>query len=277
MLCNFFYGQLEREHLAGLVDPTRTLMMRMVDDFIVISSDRTQVVDVLEYMHRGVAEYGCELNKAKTMVNFEATICGERIGQAETAKFPWCGLVFDECTLDVSADYSRLAQAGMQNMGIGAKSAQATGCVLSHKVSVAVRLKMHKLYMDCSLNSMGTVLVNLYQNFLVCGKKMHAICQQLPASSKGDDVLVKVVWDVVSLGYMLLRTRCGDNAIPPADVTWLGLTAFYKAFQRKQARYTRLLARLNSALSLPKFSRMARRHADVVNSPDNEVVLSIVY
>ncbi|KAJ2810204.1 Telomerase reverse transcriptase, partial [Coemansia furcata] len=217
MLCNFFYGQLEREHLAGLVDPTRTLMMRMVDDFIVISSDRTQVVDVLEYMHRGVAEYGCELNKAKTMVNFEATICGERIGQAETAKFPWCGLVFDECTLDVSADYSRLAQAGMQNMGIGAKSAQATGCVLSHKVSVAVRLKMHKLYMDCSLNSMGTVLVNLYQNFLVCGKKMHAICQQLPASSKGDDVLVKVVWDVVSLGYMLLRTRCGDNAIPPAD------------------------------------------------------------
>ncbi|KAJ2032403.1 Telomerase reverse transcriptase [Coemansia sp. S3946] len=277
LLCNFFYGQLEREHLVGLVDPARTLMMRMVDDFIVISSDWSQVVTVLEYMHRGVAEYGCELNKAKTMVNFEAAIGGERIGQAESARFPWCGLVFDERTLDVSADYSRLAQAGALNMVIGAKSAQAADSVLGHKVAVAVRLKMHKLFMDCSFNSRETVLVNLYQNFLVCGKKMHTICQKLPASSKGDDVLVKVVWDVVSLGYMLLRTRCGDNTIPPVDVTWLGLTAFYTAFKRKQARYTQLLARLHSALSLPKFSRMARRHAAIVNSPDNEVVLSIGY
>ncbi|KAJ2493875.1 Telomerase reverse transcriptase [Coemansia sp. RSA 2050] len=277
LLCNFFYDQLEREHLSGLVDPAHTLMMRMVDDFIVISSNPSQVVAVLEFMHRGVAEYGCELNKAKTLVNFEATICGERIGQAGSSKFPWCGLIFDERTLDVSSDYSRLAQAGMMSIAIGAKSAQTTGCVLGHKVSLAVRLKMHKLYMDCSLNSRETVLVNLYQNFLVSAKKMHAICHQLPAASKGDDVLVKVVWDTISLGYMLLRTRCGDNTIPPADVTWLGLTAFHTALQRKQARYTQLLARLHSALSLPKFSKMARRHAAVVNSPDNEVALSIVY
>ncbi|KAJ2460126.1 hypothetical protein GGF42_001042 [Coemansia sp. RSA 2424] len=118
--------------------------------------------------------------------------------------------------------------------------------------------------MDCSLNSRETVLVNLYQNFLVCGKKMHATCQQLPASSKGDDVLVKVVWDVISLGHMLLRTRRGDNAIPPADVTWLGLVAFHTVFQR-------------NALSLPKLSQMARRHAAVVSSPDNAMALSIAY
>ncbi|KAJ2703657.1 Telomerase reverse transcriptase [Coemansia sp. IMI 209128] len=277
MLCNFFYGQLEREHLSGFVNPAHTLMMRMVDDFIVISSDPSQVVAVLEFMHRGVAEYGCELNRAKTLVNFEATICGERIGQAGSAKFPWCGLVFDERTLDVSADYGRLAQAGMMSVAIGAKSAQTTGCVLGHKVSLAVRLKMHKLYMDCSLNSRETVLINLYQNFLVSAKKMHAVCHRLPAANKGDDALVKVVWDAISLGYMLLRTRCGDNTVPPADVTWLGLTAFHTAFQRKQSRYTQLLARLHSALSLPKFSRMARRHAAIVNSPDNKVALSIVY
>ncbi|KAJ2343020.1 Telomerase reverse transcriptase, partial [Coemansia sp. RSA 2671] len=168
-----------------------------------------------------------------------------------SAKFPWCGLVFDERTLDVSADYGRLAQAGMMSVAIGAKSAQTTGCVLGHKVSLAVRLKMHKLYMDCSLNSRETVLINLYQNFLVSAKKMHAICHRLPAANKGDDALVKVVWDAISLGYMLLRTRCGDNTVPPADVTWLGLTAFHTAFQRKQSRYTQLLARLHSALRWP--------------------------
>ncbi|KAJ2506128.1 Telomerase reverse transcriptase, partial [Coemansia sp. RSA 2052] len=277
VLCNFFYGQLEREHLAGLVDPTRTLMMRMIDDFIVISSDRSQVMAVLEYMHRGVAEYGCELNKAKTVANFEATICGERISQAATRKFAWCGLLFDERTLDVFADYSRLAHAGISGVMLGAKYALAADGVLGHRAATAVRLRMHKLFMDCSLNSRETVLVNLYQNFLVCGKKMHATCQQLPASSKGDDALVKVVWDVISLGYMLLRTRCGDNAIPPADVTWLGLVAFHTVFQRKQARYTQLLSRLYSALSLPKFSQMARRHAAVVSSSDNEMALSIAY
>ncbi|KAJ2742925.1 Telomerase reverse transcriptase [Coemansia sp. BCRC 34301] len=276
MLCNFFYGQLEREHLAALVDPTRTLMMRMVDDFIVISSDQSQVMAVLEYMHRGVAEYGCELNKAKTVANFEVTICSERISQT-AGKFPWCGLLFDERTLDVFADYSRLAHAGVLGVVLGAKSTQTGDIVLGHRMATAVRLRMHKLYMDCSFNSRHTVLVNLYQNFLVCGKKMHATCLQLSASSKGDDVLFKVVLDLISLGYILLRTRCGDNAIPPSDVTWLGLTAFHAVLRRKQARYTQLLARLHSTLSLPKFAQMARRHGAVVDSPDNAVALSIAY
>ncbi|KAJ2004365.1 Telomerase reverse transcriptase [Coemansia thaxteri] len=277
MLCNFFYGQLEREHLASLIDPARTLVIRMIDDFLIISTDQSLAMALLERMYQGVPEYGCELNKAKTLTNFEATVGGQRIDLATGATFPWCGMLFDERTLDVSVDYSRLAQAGVLGVALGGRAVQVADFVLGHKLSIALRLRMHKLYMDCSFNSRLTVLRNLYQNFLLCGMKMHSICQQLPPAGRHDGVLAKVVWDMVSLGTTLLRTRCGNSSIPLADVTWLGLHAFHVTLRRKQARYSQLLARLHSAMSLPKYSQMTRRLGTVINSAANETVLSIAY
>ncbi|KAJ2176762.1 Telomerase reverse transcriptase, partial [Coemansia sp. RSA 551] len=76
-LCNFFYGQLEQQYLAPLVSPQSTLMLRVIDDFLIVSTDRTQVVAVIERMSQGISEYGCRLNTAKTLVNFELKINGQ--------------------------------------------------------------------------------------------------------------------------------------------------------------------------------------------------------
>lgn len=60
---------------------------------------------------QGVPEYGCQINVEKTVVNFpvEETALG---GQAPLqlpahCLFPWCGLLLDTRTLEVSCDYSR--------------------------------------------------------------------------------------------------------------------------------------------------------------------------
>lgn len=60
---------------------------------------------------RGVPEYGCSANLQKTAVNFPV----EDMALGSTAPlqlpahclFPWCGLLLDTQTLEVSCDYSR--------------------------------------------------------------------------------------------------------------------------------------------------------------------------
>lgn len=60
---------------------------------------------------RGVPEYGCTANLQKTAVNFPVEDIA--LGSAAPLQlpahclFPWCGLLLDTRTLEVSCDYSR--------------------------------------------------------------------------------------------------------------------------------------------------------------------------
>lgn len=60
---------------------------------------------------RGVPEYGCRINLEKTVVNFpvgDVALGGPAPLQLPAhCLFPWCGLLFDTRTLEVSCDYSR--------------------------------------------------------------------------------------------------------------------------------------------------------------------------
>lgn len=60
---------------------------------------------------KGVPEYGCRANLQKTAVNFPVE--DSSLGSAAPLQlpahclFPWCGLLLDTRTLEVSCDYSR--------------------------------------------------------------------------------------------------------------------------------------------------------------------------
>ncbi|KAJ1965302.1 Telomerase reverse transcriptase [Dipsacomyces acuminosporus] len=273
-LCNFFYGQLEHAYLADIVDRSKTLMMRMIDDFIIVSCERSQVAAFLELMHKGIPEYGCELNRAKTLANFDVAIDGQHVCQAPESGFPWCGMFIDHRTLDVSVDYSRLAHVNL-GMAITINTKASVGAVFRQKMLAAVRVRMYPLYMDCTFNSPEIVLLNLYQHFAICAMKFHSMYQRLPVRSNNAGYLIKTVWDTVLLAYVLLKSKCGVNTLSPTVVTWIGLFAFNKVLRRKQSRYTQLLALLSSAVNLPKFAQLAGRYESIISSPSNEPIFSI--
>ncbi|CAI4216742.1 unnamed protein product [Parascedosporium putredinis] len=73
--CNYFYADLERRHLAFLADdPGGSLLLRLIDDFLLITTDRSKAERFMAVMHAGLPDYGVTVNPAKSLVNFALEI-----------------------------------------------------------------------------------------------------------------------------------------------------------------------------------------------------------
>lgn len=106
-LCNYFYADLEMRHL-GFLDSPDCLLLRLVDDFLLITLDRSKAVRFVETMHRGMPEYGVEVNQKKTLVNFDMKVAGRFIARIPAGGgFPYCGTMIDDRSLDISRDRQR--------------------------------------------------------------------------------------------------------------------------------------------------------------------------
>ncbi|KAJ2780219.1 hypothetical protein H4R18_003571 [Coemansia javaensis] len=274
LLCNFFYGQLEAEHVAPAVDPRTTLVVRVVDDILVVSTARAHVAAVVDRVRGALARHGCALNAAKTLANFALTVGALPARRAASHAFPWCGMLIDDRSLDVMADYSRLAPPA-QPAALAASPAREPGRALRSRMLAVVRAKIRPLYVSCRHNARATVLLNLYQNFVVCAKKLHAACCRLDACARNPRFVVSIIEDVLATTYVLLRSSCRERSIAPDVVRWLGAHAFRAVLARKQARYAAVLACLAAAAR--NMPAAARADAWVVGSSRNATVHSIVY
>lgn len=115
LLCNIYYASMEEEYLSFLGDDRHaTMAVRLVDDFLVASTDRRTVEKFVTTMHGGIAAYGCVVNPQKTLVNFKMSCGGSPVRKLEdTTRFPFCGLLIHCKDLHVEKDFSRLAQVAL--------------------------------------------------------------------------------------------------------------------------------------------------------------------
>jgi telomerase reverse transcriptase len=121
-LCNYFYADLEAQHLDFLDGPD-SLLLRLVDDFLLITLDKDKAVQFVEIMHQGVPEYGVEVGHDKTLVNFDMDVNGEVVRKlAKATKFPYCGTFIDCKTLEITKD-------GSSGKGIGTASLSANSWI----------------------------------------------------------------------------------------------------------------------------------------------------
>jgi telomerase reverse transcriptase len=101
MLCNYFYADLECRHL-GFLKSGDSLLMRLIDDFLLITTDRHQASRFLQTMHDGLPEYGVSINPDKTLTNFEVVINDRKVARLlGSRRFPYCGNFIDTKTLDL--------------------------------------------------------------------------------------------------------------------------------------------------------------------------------
>jgi telomerase reverse transcriptase len=121
MLCNYFYGDLEARHLGFLAadDGSRegSLLMRLVDDFLLITTDEARAARFVRTMHAGVPEYGVAVNPAKTLVNFDLVVEGRPVPRVHEGAggFPYCGTLIDCRTLEISRDRARGAGVAVED------------------------------------------------------------------------------------------------------------------------------------------------------------------
>lgn len=103
-LCNYFYADLEARKL-GFLQSSDCCLLRLIDDFLLITTDRTKAAQFVELMQGGVPEYGVLVSEKKTLVNFDLVLQGERITKLDTgAWFPYCGTVINCHDLNIGKD-----------------------------------------------------------------------------------------------------------------------------------------------------------------------------
>jgi telomerase reverse transcriptase len=120
ILCNFFYAELERDILSFVLGPD-CLLLRLLDDFLLITVNRQHAERFVRVMHRGHADYGVVVKSSKSLANFDVVAdtghCIPKV--APNSKFPYCGVCIDTETLEISKKSERPAKIGKCQVSAG--------------------------------------------------------------------------------------------------------------------------------------------------------------
>ncbi|KAF6840082.1 telomerase reverse transcriptase [Colletotrichum plurivorum] len=264
-LCNYFYADLEEKHLGFLAEEN-CLLMRLIDDFLLITTSRSKACKFVEVMHNGLPEYGVTVNPDKTLVNFDMEHDGMKIAKvSHGSPFPYCGLGIDCATLNVVKDCQNSKNTVVSNT-LTVYYGHKPGQNFQRRVLNAFKIQSHLMFYDTKHNSIQTVASNVYKAFLETAEKMCAYWRCLPAGKRPEHRLVaQTIAKVVDVAYVLLtgkarkRNYPGYNcALEKAQVTWLALDAMRRVLSRRQANFAPVLAWIGDELGGLDSAKTAR-------------------
>ncbi|XP_008160037.2 telomerase reverse transcriptase isoform X1 [Eptesicus fuscus] len=260
LLCSLCYGDMESRVFPGL--QRDGVLLRLVDDFLLVTPHLTQAKAFLRTLSRGVPEYGCKANLRKTVVNFPLE--DDALGSTAPLQlpahclFPWCGLLLDTRTLEVFCDYSSYAQTSIR-ASLAFSQGFKPGRSMRRKLFAVLRLKCHSLLLDLQVNGLQTVCTNVYKIFLLQAYRFHACVLQLPFSQhvrKNPSFFLRVISDTASRCHTLLKaknpgvrlgTKGAAGPFPSEAARWLCFHAFLLKLSRHSATYRCLLGALQTA------------------------------
>uniref|UniRef100_A0A8D1T193 Telomerase reverse transcriptase n=1 Tax=Sus scrofa TaxID=9823 RepID=A0A8D1T193_PIG len=260
LLCSLCYGDMENRLFPGI--QRDGVLLRLVDDFLLVTPHLTRAKAFLRTLVRGVPEYGCLANLRKTAVNFPVED-GARGGPAPLqlpahCLFPWCGLLLDTRTLEVHCDYASYARTSIR-ASLTFNQGFKPGRNMRRKLLAVLRLKCHGILLDLQVNSLPTVLANVYKIFLLQAYRFHACVLQLPFRqplARNPSFFLRLVSDTASCCYSLLKARNAGMSLgargasgpfPSEAAEWLCLHAFLLKLVRHRVTYSCLLGPLQAA------------------------------
>ncbi|XP_055453965.1 telomerase reverse transcriptase isoform X3 [Psammomys obesus] len=260
LLCSLCFGDMENKLFAEVQQDG--LLLRFVDDFLLVTPHLVQAKAFLRALVRGIPEYGCMINLQKTMVNFPVET-GDLGGAAPPqlpahCLFPWCGLLLDTQTLEVLCDYSGYARTSIKTSLTFQRLSKA-GRNMRCKLLAVLRLKCHSLFVDFQVNCLQTVCINVYKIFLLQAYRFHACVLQLPFDQrvkKNPTFFLGIISNIASCGYsilkvknagMTLKAKGASGSFPPKAVRWLCYQAFLRKLAAHSVIYKCLLGPLRTA------------------------------
>ncbi|GMH15186.1 hypothetical protein Nepgr_017027 [Nepenthes gracilis] len=283
-LCSLYYGHLERNvifpflkkeysnDLPVLDDDNnddavlkackkkasspRYILLRLIDDFLFISTSKQQATGFFSRLQRGFREYNCYMNKEKFCVNFDIDhmpwIVSKRVfvGENGMSFLQWSGLLINCCTLEVQGDYTRYLNNHLSSTLTVCWQGKP-GRQLKAKLCDYMQPKCHPLFYDSNINSPAIIRLNIYQAFLLCAMKFHCyVCHlsnvlelhprfyliAIERSLRYTHKLMKRRMKTVGLG-----SSCNPSLpLAKEEVLWLGLTAYSRALKKKQSRHKKI-------------------------------------
>ncbi|XP_061118802.1 telomerase reverse transcriptase [Conger conger] len=250
LLCCLCYGHMENALLRPLVDGGGCLM-RLIDDFLLITPDLGKAQTFLTTLQGGVAEYGCFVNPQKVAVNFPLEDGYPDVQVLPSRSlFPWCGLLVDTSTLDVYTDYSSYAGLSLRS-SLTLGSTPHAGQQMKRKLLSVLRLKCRAILLDLKMNSQKAVCQNVYKVVLLQAFRFHACAQNLPFGQKvkkNPRFFLLMIWEMAKVTSLLLR-QSNHGVHLPVDLCYEAVKLMYcVSFLYVMARHKCLYKRLHSHL-----------------------------
>ncbi|TDH04403.1 hypothetical protein EPR50_G00151130 [Perca flavescens] len=210
LLCCLCYGHMENV-LFKDITAKKGCLMRLVDDFLLITPDLQEAQRFLKTLLAGVPQYGLVVNPQKVAVNFQVS---GNIGSCPGIRvlsphclFPWCGLLLDTHSLDVYKDYSSYAGLSLRySLTLG--SIHSAGRQMRRKLMAILRLKCHALFLDLKTNSLEGVYKNIYKLVLLHACRFHVCAQSLPFGqtvAKNPVYFLQMILDMAEYANQLIR------------------------------------------------------------------------
>ncbi|XP_056336108.1 telomerase reverse transcriptase [Danio aesculapii] len=206
LLCNLCYGHMEKALLKGIAKGG--CLMRLVDDFLLITPHLSKATEFLTTLLSGVPDYGCQINPQKVAVNFPVCVSWLHSGVSvlpSSCLFPWCGLMIHTHTLDVYKDYSRYDGLSLRySLTLG--SAHSPSTVMKKLLSV-LSIKCTDIFLDLRLNSVEAVYRSLYKLILLQALRFHACVRSLPLGqcvNRNRSFFLKMIWRMTRVTNKLL-------------------------------------------------------------------------
>ena len=181
LLCNFFYSQMEQEHL-DFVRNEESLLLRLVDDFLLITANKAIATEFVRVMHAGMAEYGIKVNVAKSLVNFPVNVHGFAVPHlpGNSMAFPYCGNLINMKTLEIAKDRDRRKKTTLSDT-LTVEHSKTPGRTFYRKALNAFKIQTMKMLVDTTFNTPMTVLGTIYQNFAETAMKVFRYAKCMPS------------------------------------------------------------------------------------------------
>lgn len=267
MLCNLCYGHMENFVLKNVTKKGH--LMRLVDDFLLITPRLSEAVDFLKILTAGVPDYGCVINPQKVAVNFAVSdeLKLKEINQfPANCLFPWCGLLIDTHSLNVYNDYSGYAGQSLRySLTLG--SAHSPAVYMRKKLLLILKLKCDTIFLDLALNSIETVFKNIYKLLLLQAMRFHVCVKSLPFGQgvcTNPTFFLRMIWSMVEITNKNITDSnsgvCVDDVLQCVQLLcWL---AFDVVLTRHRSLYRSLLSHIHkrerALLSALRGLRLAR-------------------
>jgi len=242
LLCNVFYGRLESGELE-FIKRSDTVLMRLVDDFLLISTERDVAVQFLDVMHAGIPDFGIKVKPEKTLTNFTVTIHNHPIASTSSIKFPYCGILIDTKSLNITKDADRTSTQGIID-SLTIETSSLPGKSFRQKALNALRIQLHPFLFDTSHNSRFTVCKNLYDTFHSAALRLFYYVKALRAKKRpGSSIVVQTISDLLGLAYRVLRRKTArmdqkfECAVSKDVMMLLGYGAFSAVLKGRQTGY----------------------------------------
>ncbi|KFY02560.1 hypothetical protein O988_02079 [Pseudogymnoascus sp. VKM F-3808] len=244
LLCNYFYADLEAKHLSFL-HPDSSLLLRLIDDFLLITTDPEHARQFIQTMHDGLPDYGVSVNPEKTLINFETSINGQKVKRlVKGQEFPYCGTFINTNTLHITKDRERHSDLAVVD-SLTVEFSKTPGKTFHRKVLNSFKIQCHAMFMDTAFNSPTVVARNIFESFVESANKMCAYNRCLPTQKQpAADITIRTIDGLVNLAFVLIKSkeknpknigyRC---AVSKAEIRWLALRAFHRVLKPRQSRY----------------------------------------